>query len=99
MSEELTRGLRPTIRALVFAIALFMVGVVTVAVVQGVGSTILTSLNTSGTITVPDYLAQVGAYVSPVISIIGVGLLIAGAVWIIMLLMNMAKSAGLGEGE
>jgi len=84
-----SRSMRSNIMSLVIALVLLMVGVICVAVVSGVGTTILSSLNSTGSITVPDYLTSVGSYISPVIAILGVAILIAAAVWILKLLIGV----------
>jgi len=86
------KPMREQIMSLVMAMVLLMIGVICVAVVSGVGTTILSSLNSTGSITVPDYLTSVSSYISPIIAILGVAVLIAAAVWILKLLFGVIPS-------
>lgn len=74
-----------------FGVVMVVIAMVVVSAAQGIGAYILTSLNSTGQISAPNYVNSLN--IGTVVTIIGVSLIVIGAVFIISALIKLGRAA------
>jgi Flp pilus assembly pilin Flp len=90
-TRQLTREIVTGAAAIAMGLVLVVIAAVLLSTVQGVGTYILTALNSSGTIHTPNYVQSLN--LPTVMTLIGVAMIIVGAVFIIWTLIHLGREA------
>jgi Flp pilus assembly pilin Flp len=90
-TRQLTREIVTGAAVIAMGLVLVVIAAVMLSTVQGIGTYILTTLNSSGTIRTPNYVQLLN--LPTVMTLIGVAMIIVGAVFIIWTLIHLGREA------
>jgi Flp pilus assembly pilin Flp len=90
-ARQLTREIVTGAAVIAMGLVLVVIAAVLLSTVQGIGTYILTALNSSGTIRTPNYVESLN--LPTVMTLIGVAMIIVGAVFIIWTLIHLGREA------